>query len=67
MAVATAAADRPAAATGRPVVDPADWTGAELRSRTDWRFEATPSGRPPIWSTWRGPRPPGWTATRTGC
>ena len=43
MAFATAVADRPAAATGRPVTDPADWTGAELRSRTDWRFEATPA------------------------
>ena len=36
MAVATAAA-----VTDRPVADPADWTGAELAARTDWRFEAT--------------------------
>ena len=36
MAVATAAA-----VTDRPVDDPADWTGAELEARTDWRFEAT--------------------------
>ncbi len=41
MAVATGTADRPAAVSGRPVVDPADWTGTELRSRNDWRFEAT--------------------------
>ena len=36
MVVATTAATR-------PVADPADWTGAELESRTDWRFEATPA------------------------
>ena len=35
MAVATAAVGR------LPVADPADWAGAELDSRTDWRFEAT--------------------------
>ena len=40
MTVATAAAAHPAA-RGRPVTDPADWTGAELSSRDDWRFEAT--------------------------
>ena len=36
MAAATAAA-----VDARPVADPADWTGAELAARTDWRFEAT--------------------------
>ena len=35
------AEDRPAAAMCRPAIDPADWTGAELNARTDWRFEAT--------------------------
>ena len=35
MAVATAAV------VDRPVADPADWTGAELNARSDWRFEAT--------------------------
>ena len=39
MAVATAAA------ADLPVADPADWTGAELEARTDWRFEATAAER----------------------
>ena len=43
MTVALRAEDRPAAEIGRPVVDPADWTGAQLNARTDWRFEATPA------------------------
>ena len=34
---------RPVAVRGRPVADPADWTGAELTARTDWRFAATPA------------------------
>ena len=34
---------RPVAVRGRPVADPADWTGADLTARTDWRFAATPA------------------------
>ena len=41
MNVVTAAARRPAAVCGQPVVDPADWTGADLLARSDWRFAAT--------------------------
>ncbi len=32
---------RTAAVAGRKVIDPADWTGAALAARTDWRIEAT--------------------------
>ena len=31
---------RQEAAFGRPAVDPADWTGADLTARTDWRLGA---------------------------
>ena len=41
MTVMLDAADRPAAGIGREAVDPADWTGAGLEARTDWRFAAT--------------------------
>ena len=41
MNVVTAAAGRPAAVCGRPVDDPADWTGADLLARSDWRIAAT--------------------------
>ena len=41
MNVVTAAAGRPPAVCGRPVDDPADWTGADLLARSDWRFAAT--------------------------
>jgi hypothetical protein len=32
---------REAAVPGRPVVDPAVWTGAEMAARTDWIYELT--------------------------
>ncbi len=38
---ASAAGGRPAAVPGRPVADPADWTGADLTARSDWRLDAT--------------------------
>ena len=38
---ASAGARRPIAVPGRPVADPADWTGADLAARTDWRLDAT--------------------------
>lgn len=41
MRVATGVARRTAAVCGRPVVDPADWTGADLTARKDWRFAAS--------------------------
>ncbi len=41
MTVVTAADGRSVAVCGQPVADPADWTGAELLARTDWRFAAT--------------------------
>ena len=41
MTVVTAAARRSAAVCGLPVDDPADWSGADLLGRSDWRFAAT--------------------------
>ncbi|MCY4394274.1 MAG: TauD/TfdA family dioxygenase [Rhodospirillaceae bacterium] len=41
MTVETAAAGRSTAVCGQPVDDSADWTGAELTARTDWRIGAT--------------------------
>ena len=40
MTAVTAAARRSFAVCGQPVDDPADWSGADLPARTDWRFGA---------------------------
>jgi alpha-ketoglutarate-dependent taurine dioxygenase len=34
-------AERKPAEPGKPVIDPADWTGAELNARTDWMYHLT--------------------------
>ena len=57
----------PAAATCRPVDRSGglDRRGTPLPDRLAFRGDG--ERKPPTSSTWRGPRPPGWTATRTGC